>query len=95
MGYLTGEGQGAAVGRGTLGRTGWEIRGLSCLCGPVVRTAGMHGALAWGGWRAGLEPVVRICGQCFGGCLLLPSHGSSQGFLQASGGGFRYAHAAS
>lgn len=34
--------------------------GLSCICGPVVRTAGMCGALAWDGWGAGLEPVASV-----------------------------------
>lgn len=81
------------ISRGTLGRTGSETMEVKLPPWPSCETtAGMQGALAWDGWGAGLEPVGRICGQCFGGCLLLPSDGrSNQGFLQTSGVGFTYA----
>lgn len=83
------------MSRGTLGRAGWGAMGVElplwCSC-ENSRDAWS----SWDGYGAGLEPVVRICGQYFGGCLLLPSHGrSTQGFLQTSGGNFAYAHDAS
>lgn len=84
------------VSRDTLGRTHWETIGLELPLWSVCEDSRDAWSSCLGWWGAGLEPVARICGQCLGGCLLLPSHGrGSQGFLQTSHRGYTYAHAAS